>query len=219
MAGRASALALLSADPLPTMVARKERRGVVDLPISGMVLGVDPGSRAMGWGVVSQSRGELQRIAGGVLKPPKGELAERLGWLLAQLSQIFERFEVENLAVESAFVHTNPRTALVLGQARGLPIALAAARKIPVYEYAPARVKRQVVGRGRATKQQVRLMIAAQLGLAAQPSEDEADALAVAVTHCRLARVGHASKQATKTRAQLQYEAALRAARRKRSRR
>lgn len=176
------------------------------------ILGIDPGSRAMGWGIVTVSAGSLQVVASGVLTPKKGPLPGRLGVLLLELTTIFDSYVVDQLAIESAFVHSNPRTALVLGQARGLPIALAAAREIAVHEYAPALIKRQVVGRGRASKEQVRRMIAAQLQLESLPGEDEGDALAVALTHIRLSRVATGGQDRPKTSAQLQYEAALKAA-------
>ena len=184
-----------------------------------VIMGIDPGSRLMGWGVVGRKANALHRIDGGVIKPPKGPLPGRLGWLLTHLTRLIDAHAPDAVAVESAFVHANPRTALVLGQARGLPIALAAAREIPVAEYAPTLVKRQVVGRGRATKEQMRHMIAAQLGLSTLPSEDEADALSVAVTHFRLDAVPTAQTERSKTPAQLQYEAALLSARSPRRRR
>ena len=157
-------------------------------------------------------RGVLTRIDGGVLMPPKGPLAGRLGYLLGALRVIFTTQRIDALAIESAFVHVNPATALVLGQARGLPIALAAERGLPVREYAPALVKRNVVGRGRATKEQVRHMVSAQLRLSVLPPEDEADALAVAITDRRQHGVPGADVELPKTAARLQYEAALKAA-------
>lgn len=126
----------------------------------------------------------LQRIASGVIRP-QGELVVRLGQILTQVGKLLDDHVVAALAIESAFVHDNPRTALVLGQARGIPIALAAARGLPVHEYAPAHVKRALVGSGRADKHQMQQMVKAVLGLAELPGEDEADALAVAVTHLR----------------------------------
>lgn len=209
----------LSADPVASMVGRTRRQVVAKGEFELVIMGIDPGSRSMGWGVVGRKSNALHRIAGGVIRPPRGPLPGRLGWILNELTRLIDEHEPDGVAVESAFVHVNPRTALVLGQARGLPIALAAARRIAVAEYAPALVKRQVVGRGRATKVQVRRMIAAQLGLSELPSEDEADALSVAVTHFRLAATTPSGETRTKTPAQLQYEAALRNARSPRRRR
>ncbi|MBM4341934.1 MAG: crossover junction endodeoxyribonuclease RuvC [Deltaproteobacteria bacterium] len=148
------------------------------------VLGVDPGSRKFGWAVVRQRGKTLERMAGGVVRM-HGDLHARLGEILQKVQALMADQPVCALAVESAFVQKNARTALVLGQARGLPIAVAAARGLPVFEYPPATVKRAVAGSGRADKHQMRHMIAATLGLATLPAEDEADALAIAVTHLR----------------------------------
>jgi crossover junction endodeoxyribonuclease RuvC len=150
------------------------------------VLGVDPGSRHCGWAIVDGDGPRLCRVAGGVLSPgAKTPLPQRLGALITDLEALFAQFTPAALAVEAGFVQKNPRTALVLGQARGLPIALAAARGIPVHEYAPALVKRRVIGRGRADKYQVRHMTRILLQLPGIPPEDEADALAVAIAHLR----------------------------------
>lgn len=153
------------------------------LPFS-TVLAIDPGSRKLGWAVVRAENQVLVRVASGVLRPT-GELNVRLGQLLTLIGELLALHPVTEVAIESAFVHDNPHTALVLGQARGIPIALATARGLPVHEYAPAHVKRAVVGSGRADKHQMQQMIKAVLGLADLPGEDEADALAVAVTHLR----------------------------------
>lgn len=157
--------------------------------MTGVVLGIDPGSRKMGWALVAGTAERPRRIDGGTLRPDaRAALPDRLGWLLQQLQSLFAAHPITALAVESAFVRDNPRTALVLGQARGLPIALAAARGLPVHEYAPAQVKRRIVGQGRADKHQMREMVRMLLSLAAAPPEDEADALAVALAHLRAAQ-------------------------------
>ena len=141
----------------------------------------------MGWALLQPGqRGAFQVLDSGVLQPSgRYRLAERLGSLLGQLQRLFDNHEIAALAIESAFVHKNPHTALALGQARGLPIALAAARSLPVYEYAPATVKKHLVGSGRASKEQVRLMIQMLLSLDDLPAEDEADAIAVGLAHLR----------------------------------
>ncbi len=150
------------------------------------VLAIDPGSLKLGWAVLRGSAVRVQRIDSGTLRMPQDlGVAERLGRLLVALTSLFDRHAVDALAIEAAFVHANPHTALVLGQARGLPIALAAARGLPVHEYPPALVKRAVVGSGRAEKAQVQQLVALMLGLAEVPAEDEADALAVGLTHLR----------------------------------
>lgn len=154
--------------------------------VATKVLGIDPGSRKMGWGVIASVGPELRHVASGtVVLDPRLPLAERLGLLLGEVTRLLDVHQVSMLAIEAAFVQDNPRTALVLGQARGIPIALAAARGLPVHEYPPALVKRHVVGSGRADKTQVRQMIRVLLRLPELPAEDEADALAVALAHLR----------------------------------
>ncbi len=150
------------------------------------VLGIDPGSRRMGWGVVGCVGEQVRRVASGVIRlDARLPLPERLGVILREVEGLLDRYEPDEVAVETAFVRDNPRTALVLGQARGVPIALAAARSIAVREYAPALVKRHVTGSGRATKDQVGAMVALLLELSEPLQEDEADALAVALAHAR----------------------------------
>lgn len=151
-----------------------------------MVLGIDPGSRHMGWAVVAGTSHSARRIDSGSFDiDGRTPLPQRLGQLLRALEALLDRHTCTQLAIEAAFVHENARTALVLGQARGLPIALAAARGLSVHEYPPATVKRTIVGSGRAEKAQVRQMTKILLNLAELPGEDEADALAVALTHLR----------------------------------
>jgi crossover junction endodeoxyribonuclease RuvC len=150
------------------------------------VLAIDPGSRKLGWAVVLRRGQVLHVLASGTLRLDlKATLPQRLGVILTELTLLFDAHKPDALAIEAAFVHENPHTALVLGQARGLPIALAAARGLPVAEFPPATVKRMVVGSGRAEKSQVQEMVKLQLALAALPQEDEADALAVAITYHR----------------------------------
>ena len=150
------------------------------------VLAIDPGSRKLGWAVVLRRGQALERLASGTLRlDVKASVPERLGAILLQLTVLFDTYKPDALAIEAAFVHENPHTALVLGQARGLPIALAASRGLPVAEYPPATVKRMVVGSGRAAKNQVQERVKLPLQLTELPQEDEADALAVAITYHR----------------------------------
>ncbi len=156
------------------------------------------------------------RVDSGVLRPPRrAALAVRLGYLLTELTALMDSRTFSAVAVESAFVHKNPRTALVLGHARGVVLGLAAARELPVCEYPPAVVKRHVVGSGRATKGQIRKMVVAQLRTSEELAEDEADALAVALAHVRLGGAGMTGQAqpgggAPMTRARQQYLDAMR---------
>jgi len=150
------------------------------------ILGVDPGTVRFGWGIIEATGTEARHIASGVFRIPAAmRLPERLGKLLTSLEELLLSHDLDVVAVEQAFVYKNPRTALVIGQARGLPIALAAARGLQIAEYQPATIKRAVVGSGRASKEQVAMMVQLQLGLPSLPQEDEGDALAVALTHAR----------------------------------
>ncbi len=193
--------------------------------VQGHILAIDPGSRKLGWAIVADGP---RRVDSGVLKlAERLPLNDRLGQILTALQALFEKFAPAQLAIESAFVHDNAHTALVLGQTRGLPIAIAAARGLPIYEYTPAVVKKRIAGSGRAEKGQMREMIRLQLKLAQLPGEDEADALAVGLTHyfetrwlgvaVALPRDGTAPVPAILTPAQQTYLAALQVAKRQKS--
>lgn len=153
---------------------------------SQSVFAIDPGSRKLGWAVVRASGGRTERLDSGVVRlPERLPVTERLGLLHTELVALFARHPTRHLAIEAAFVRDNPQTALVLGMARGVPIALAAASGWTISEYPPALVKRTLVGSGRADKYQMQRMIQLVLGLPDLPQEDEADALAVALTCLR----------------------------------
>ena len=149
------------------------------------VLGIDPGSRRCGYGVVARCGTGLSRLSSGVLVPGGAAAPERLGRILVSLSEIIERGGIEAVAVESVFCGRSPRSALMLGQARGVALAVAARAGLPVFEYAPTEVKRAFTGNGRAEKAQMVRTARTLFGIAPAQA-DEADALAVAV--CHLAR-------------------------------
>lgn len=150
-----------------------------------IVLGIDPGSRRCGYGVVAREGGRLQVLESGVLVPGDRPVAERLGLILAGLDRVIARARPEEVAVEQVFCGASPRSALVLGQARGVALAVAARAGLPVHEYAPSAVKLAFTGSGRAGKDQMLRTAQALLGVAATLA-DEADAIALAV--CHLAR-------------------------------
>lgn len=148
-----------------------------------IALGIDPGSRRCGYGVVARVGSRLSVVESGVLAPGNGRpLCERLGEILGGLEAVIARAAPAEVAVESAFFGLSARSALVLGQARGVALAAAARAGLPVFEYAPAEVKRAFAGNGRAEKEQMVQMARTLLGVAAELS-DEADALAIAVCH------------------------------------
>ena len=153
------------------------------------VLGIDPGSRRCGYGVVERTGKGLSRIDSGVLVPGDLPMPERLARIFEELSRIAERSGVDAVAVEIAYCGRSARSALALGQARGVALAAAARAGLPVFENAPAEVKRAFTGSGRAEKAQMVRTALTLFGREARLS-DEADALAVAVCHLARDRPG-----------------------------
>ncbi len=149
------------------------------------ILGIDPGSRTTGYGLV-ETDGNHRCLADGVIRSPKGTLAERLARIHAGLTEVIAEFSPDEVAVERVFVHRNADSALKLGQARGAALVACVSAGLPVAEYAPTLVKQAVVGAGRADKRQVAFMVRALLRLRATPLEDAADALAIAICHAHL---------------------------------
>jgi crossover junction endodeoxyribonuclease RuvC len=149
------------------------------------VLGVDPGSRVCGYGVIAIEPSRRYRyVECGVLTaPPRHAPENRLAEIARSLGEVVRELEVSALAVEDVFSMINPRSALALAQARGTVLAVAGMAGLRVYSYSPALVKKTVTGRGRASKDQVARMVQVLVGLARVPVADAADALAVAITH------------------------------------
>jgi crossover junction endodeoxyribonuclease RuvC len=149
------------------------------------VLGVDPGSRVCGYGVITVEGPRRYRyVECGVLTaPPRAPAEARLGEIARSLVELVREVAPDALAVEDVFSHINPRSALALAQARGTVLAVAGMAGLPVFSYAPARVKQAVTGRGRASKDQVARMVRVLIGLRRTPRSDAADALAVAIAH------------------------------------
>ena len=154
------------------------------------ILGIDPGSSATGYGVVERREGRLVHVAHGTLRPPRDlSLASRLDHLHRSIGEVITLHAPDCVAVEGVFVAASPRSALVLGQARGAILAAVAAGGLPVHEYAPTRIKRSVTGNGRATKRQVKFMVQRLLSLDRLPANDAADALAAAISHANAGRL------------------------------
>jgi crossover junction endodeoxyribonuclease RuvC len=148
------------------------------------VLGVDPGSRICGYGIIEVGAGEVYRyVECGVLTAAeKLPMEQRLGEISRWLTDVVTELSPAVMAVEDVFSHVNPRSALALAQARGMVLAVAGMAGLAVYSYPPAVVKQTVTGRGRASKEQVALMVQGLVGLRRPPRSDAADALAVAIT-------------------------------------
>jgi len=154
------------------------------------VLGLDPGIAMMGYGVIEDNEGNLTAIEyGGLSTPAKQATSQRLRALYEGVIAIIERHNPKEVAVE-LFVARNLRTALMVGQARGVALLAAANKSLPVYDYTPLQVKQRVSGYGRGEKRQVQEMVRMQLGLDCIPEPDDAaDALAVAICHISEARL------------------------------
>jgi len=146
------------------------------------ILGVDPGLRHTGWGVIKMDGPRLAWVAHGVIHPDtKADLADRLADLAAQLRAVVDAHNPDEAAVEETFVNINPKSTLLLGQARGAAMAALAGAGLKVHEFATRKVKLSVVGTGGADKDQVAFMVRRLLPKAGNVSADAADALAVAI--------------------------------------
>lgn len=147
------------------------------------ILGIDPGLRVTGFGVIDKVGQQLYYVASGCIKTPAGDLPERLKVILNSLGMVIAQHKPDQAAVEKVFVNVNPQSTLLLGQARGAAICAAVLANLPVGEYTALQVKQAVVGNGHAEKEQVQLMVQRLLKLSGTPSPDAADALACAICH------------------------------------
>jgi crossover junction endodeoxyribonuclease RuvC len=154
------------------------------------IIGIDPGSTATGYGVVDKVGRDVVHVAHGVLRPPPGRsLAARLAHIHRGLAALIAEHRPDAAAVEEVFLAANPRSALVLGQARGVVLAAIGDAALPMQELAAREVKKAIVGTGRATKGQVQEMVVRMLSLQALPPTDAADGLAIAITHASAGRL------------------------------
>lgn len=151
------------------------------------ILGIDPGSRVTGYGIVDLHERGPAYVASGCIRTVEADLPERLQEIFRALSVIVTEYRPQEAAIERVFVSRNVDSALKLGQARGAAICAVVNHSLPVAEYSATQVKQAVVGTGRAAKDQVQHMIRALLSLPGAPQADAADALAIAVchAHCR----------------------------------
>lgn len=163
-----------------------------------IAIGIDPGTRRLGWGVVSRTGNRLLHVAHGVIALDGSEsIASRLVELEGQLTRVIREHRPNVSSVESLFFNRDAQAAAKLGHARGVVLLCLAREGIPIAEYAPAKIKRTIAGSGQADKRQVALMVRAALALDALPPADAADALAIAMTHLRLGGLLHALQEAT----------------------
>ncbi len=157
------------------------------------ILGIDPGSAATGYGIVDHAEGRLTHVAHGTLQPPRRKsLHVRLLQLLRDIEDLVARHGPDVAVVEQVFVSASPRSALVLGQARGVVLAGLATGGMAIHEYDPRQIKQAVSGYGAASKDQIRRMVRRLLDLERAPASDPADALAAAICHANHYRLGAA---------------------------
>lgn len=147
------------------------------------ILGIDPGSRVTGYGLIDSDGRSSRHVASGCIRLGTGDLPPRLGRIFAEVAALVAEYAPEVLAVEQVFVAKNAASALTLGHARGAAITACVQAGLEVFEYTPRAVKLAVVGSGAADKAQVQHMMRMLLGLAKSPASDAADALAVALCH------------------------------------
>lgn len=149
------------------------------------ILGIDPGSRVTGFGVIDVSGQDRVYVASGCIKTAGGALPARIKVILEGIAEVVATYRPEQTAVEQVFVNVNPASTLLLGQARGAAISALVLAGLPVAEYTALQVKQAVVGNGHADKEQVGFMVQRMLRLNGVPQADAADALAVALTHAQ----------------------------------
>jgi crossover junction endodeoxyribonuclease RuvC len=147
------------------------------------ILGIDPGLRVTGFGLIVSTHGKLQYLASGCVRNTDGDLPQRLSIILRDLASVIALHQPSEVAIEKVFVNANPNSTLLLGQARGAAISAAVLAHLPVAEYTALQIKQAVVGHGKAAKPQVQEMVRRLLALSAAPSSDAADALACAICH------------------------------------
>lgn len=148
-----------------------------------IILGIDPGLRTTGFGVIHKQGSKLRYIASGTIKSGEGDLPTRLKVILDGVSEVARTYGPDCAAIEQVFVNVNPRSTLLLGQARGAAICALVTAELSVAEYSPTQIKQAVVGTGRAVKAQMQDMVARLLQLPGLPGTDAADALGIAICH------------------------------------
>ncbi|MDP3430740.1 MAG: crossover junction endodeoxyribonuclease RuvC [Desulfomicrobium sp.] len=153
-----------------------------------IILGVDPGSRCMGYGLVRERSGVLSLVEAGVVRPDEEAMSARLGLMFTRIGELLRAHEPQSVAVENVFFARNSASALKLGQARGAVLAACGVHGAQVFGYEPTLVKKSLVGAGRAEKSQVSFMVGQLLGVKPDWAEDAGDALALAICHLNHSR-------------------------------
>lgn len=148
-----------------------------------LVMGIDPGSRSTGYGLISHERNSVNYVASGCIQTQNANFPDRLRTIHESINRLISEFAVDESAIEEVFVAKNPQSALKLGQARGAAIVAVTAHDIPIHEYAARYIKKTVVGTGSASKDQVQFMVKKLLNLDGSLNRDASDALAIALCH------------------------------------
>ncbi|MDB5775942.1 MAG: ruvC [Herbaspirillum sp.] len=151
------------------------------------ILGIDPGLRTTGFGVIDKQGHKLSYIASGTIKTPDADLPQRLKTIFTSVAEVIATYAPDCAAIEKVFVNVNPQSTLLLGQARGAAICALVMADLAVAEYTALQIKQAVVGQGKAQKQQVQDMVQRLLSLSGMPGTDAADALGVAICHANSA--------------------------------
>jgi crossover junction endodeoxyribonuclease RuvC len=161
------------------------------------IIGIDPGSRCTGYGVIDSDGLRHNYVASGFVKIAGDELPERLGMIFNEISLIIQKWQPQTMGIEQVFVNKNVDSALKLGQARGAAICAGTNANLDIGEYTPRAIKKAVVGNGAADKEQIQQMMKLLLKLDFEPQSDEADGLAIALCHANhmnIKSLGFASK-------------------------
>lgn len=148
-----------------------------------VILGIDPGSRVTGYGIIKDVKNKLYYLDSGCIRTVGESLSQRLLQIYDGICQLMDDYHPDEVAIEQVFMHQNPSSALKLGHARGAAMVASASHRVPVYEYSPREVKQAIVGYGAAQKEQVNHMVMQLLTLSAKPQADAADALGIAICH------------------------------------
>ncbi|MBA3535890.1 MAG: crossover junction endodeoxyribonuclease RuvC [Tatlockia sp.] len=151
-----------------------------------IILGIDPGSRITGYGLIKDENRKIFYVDSGCIRTSEGELSQRLLQIFDGICQLMDNYSPDEVAIEQVFMHQNPSSALKLGHARGAAMVAAASHRVKVNEYSAREVKQAVVGYGAAQKDQVKHMVVNLLLLNSPPQNDAADALAIAICHSHM---------------------------------
>ena len=152
------------------------------------VIGVDPGSRKTGYGIIEISSSKIIYVTSGHISVDDEFFPKRLGIIYSEVLELARNYDVQEMAIEDVFLAKNPNSALKLGQARGVAIAAGIAKDLEIFEYAARQVKKTIVGKGGASKTQIQHMVRVLLNLPGVPQNDAADGLAIALCHAHSTR-------------------------------